>query len=59
MTTYYEIIWIYEKQEYFVARYTSKTEALAEFRRGRPRVLQMVHGGALRLEEIVDLDATG
>lgn len=55
----YEIIWIYQRQEYFVAGYTSKKEALAEFRRGRPRVLQMVHGGALRLEEIVDLDMTG
>lgn len=56
---HYEIIWIYRKQEYFVARFNSKSEALAAFRQGRPRVLQMVHGGALRLEEIVDLDMAG
>lgn len=56
---HYEIVWIYQKQEYFLARFDSKKEALAAFRQGRPRVYQLIHGGALRLEEIVDLDATG
>lgn len=49
----YEIVWLYLGEEYVLRTYDSKAAALAEFRDGWPRVFKLIHGGALRLDEVV------
>lgn len=50
---YYEIVWAYLGREYSFGWYVSKRAALREFNEGRARVHRLIHGGLLRIDEIV------
>lgn len=49
---WFEVVWTFGGVEYLFATHATRSRAVADYRRGRARCWKLIHGGALRVDEV-------
>lgn len=56
---HHEIVWTYAGEDMCLGVYDDESEARDDFENGLPRVVQVIHGGTLKLNMVITIAEVG